>query len=145
MRPILMAAALFVALQCPSLATPADQISKLTGMHERSNRAALKRTLGVDPVRVPWCGAAVAWAVRKAGRKPPAGYMRAISWKQYGKAVTIRAARRGDIVVVKNRRGNHVSIVTKVSGGKVCATGGNQSNRVKQSCYSARSVVAVRR
>lgn len=145
MRLMILAAALLAALHGHALATPADQITKLSGMHERSNRAALKRTLGVDPARIPWCGAAAAWAVRKAGRKPPAGYMRAIAWRGYGKAVSMSHARRGDVLVLRNRRGHHVTILTRKAGGKVCAIGGNQGNKVKESCYSARAVVAVRR
>lgn len=145
MRLFVLAAALLVALQSPSLASPADNLQKLSGMHERSNRAQLKKILGIDPARIPWCGAAVAWAVKKAGRKPPAAPLRAISWRSYGKSVTISSARRGDVFVVRNRRGHHVSIVTKKSAGKICGIGGNQSNQVKESCYGARSVVAVRR
>lgn len=145
MRSFILAAALLVGFASPCLATPADQISKLNGMHERSNRAALKRTLGVDPARIPWCGAAAAWAVRKAGRKPPAGYMRAIAWRGYGKAVSMSHARRGDVLVLRNKRGHHVTILTRKAKGKICAIGGNQGNRVKESCYSARAVVAVRR
>lgn len=145
MKALVFAAALAATIS-HAHATPADNLSKLTGMHERQNRAQLKRILGIDPARIPWCGAAVSWAVRKAGRKPPAAPLKAISWRSYGKAVTLSSARRGDVVVVRNRRGHHVAIITRQPNkGKVCALGGNSSNRVKETCYSARAVVAVRR
>lgn len=124
---------------------PADSLSRLSGMHERENRAQLRRMLGVDPARTPWCGAAAAWAVKRAGRKPPTEPMHARSWRKYGRAVAISNARRGDVVLLRNRRGHHVSIVTHMAQGKICAIGGNQSNRVQESCYSMRNVVAVRR
>ena len=144
MRAIIIAAILSVTIQS-SYATPADNLAKLSGMHERSNRVQLRKILGIDPARIPWCGAAVAWAVKKAGRKPPAAPLRAISWRSYGKSVTLSSARRGDVVVVRNRRGHHVALVTRKKGGAVCMVGGNQSNRISEKCVSARSIVAVRR
>lgn len=146
MKALFFAAALAATIP-HAHATPADTLSKLSGMHERQNRAQLKKSLGVDPARVPWCGYAVAYAIRKASpsKKPPAGYPRAISWARWGKAVTLSSARRGDVVVVKNRRGHHVALITSASKGKVCMIGGNQSSRVSEKCVSARSVVAVRR
>ena len=134
-----------IAVSTPVHATPADTLAKLSGLHERANRSQLKKILGIDPARIPWCGAAVAYAVKKAGRKPPQAPLKAISWRSYGNAVSLSSARRGDVVVVRNRRGNHVALLTRKQGNSVCIVGGNQSNRVSEKCVSARAVVAIRR
>lgn len=115
--------------------------SGYSGLHERKNNKALRRLLGVNPARTPWCGAFAAVVARKAGKKPPRGYMRARAWLAYGKPVRLSAARRGDIIVLRR----HVGILQTKKGGKVCLIGGNQSNRVKVSCYHARQVIGVRR
>lgn len=114
---------------------------KYVGLHERSNNATLRKVLGVNPARVPWCGYFITALVRKIGGKIPSGNGRAISWRNIGKPVTLSSARRGDLVVMRN----HVTIYTKRTKGRVCGIGGNQSNRVRESCYSAGRVLAVRR
>lgn len=116
-------------------------MSRYEGMHEIRNRKALKAMLQVDPRRTPWCGAMMTYAVKKIGRKPPAGSLKAASWKHYGRAVKRSAARRGDVAVV--RGGRHVIAFSHWKGSKACGKGGNTSNRVAAACYSG--VVAVRR
>lgn len=114
---------------------------KYMGMHERTNRAALKRMLTIDPVRVPWCAAYATFVIRKAGRKPPRSPFMARSWLRYGKPVKLSWARAGDIVVT----GRHVGFFHSRSKGRVCLVGGNQTNRVQLSCYAAGRVRGVRR
>lgn len=147
-----IAAGLFLAAICVFVVfvatTPANagllsNAKSYVGLHEREHRQTLKRTLGVDPARVPWCGYFLAHVVRKSGMKPPAGYGRAISWAKWGRSVPVRQARAGDIAVV--RGGRHVGVVSHVSGGKVYLVGGNQSNRVRLSGYPLRGVVSIRR
>lgn len=111
------------------------------GLDERANTATLSRMLGVNPRRVPWCGFFVAAMVKRTGGKLPEGHGRAIAWKTAGRAVTLTSARPGDIVVM----GRHVMIYSKRDGNRVCGVGGNQSNKVRETCYSAKRVVAVRR
>lgn len=120
-------------------------LKSMDGWHERSNRKALQSRLGVNPSRTPWCGYAVAYAVRKAGGTPVKGYPRAVSWKRFGKGVKLSQARKGDVVVIKTKRGHHVSIFSYRKSGRVCLRGGNQSNRIKVTCYRASSVRSVRR
>lgn len=122
-----------------------NQIKKLKGLHERKHRKRLQKILGVNPAKVPWCGYILKWAVKAAGRRPPKGYAAARSWKRYGKRVSLKNARRGDIMVLRNRRGNHVTVFSHRSKGRYCGLGGNQSNRVKLSCYRSSSIVAIRR
>lgn len=118
--------------------------AKYTGLHERKNNRALRRLLGVNPARVPWCGYFVATVARQAGKRPPRGFPAARSWTRFSKPVRPSQARRGDVVVVKNRRW-HVGIFHSRKNGKVCLLGGNQSNGVRVSCYPSRRVRAVRR
>lgn len=121
-------------------------IKKLEGLHERKHRRQIKRIVGVDPVRTPWCGAAVAYAVRKAGGVPVKGHLGAANWKRFGKAVKRSGARKGDIVVYRFKRGHHVAIFSHFTkAGRHVACGGNQSNRFKCSSYRNSSMKAVRR
>ena len=116
------------------------------GLKEGTRRA--NKAMGVNTRRVPWCGYYVAAVVRKSGRKPVKGYPSARSWERFGTPVKLAHIRPGDIVTVYSRRARskrHVGIYSHRSQGKVCLIGGNQSNRVKVSCYSAKLVRAVRR
>lgn len=120
-------------------------LKQIEGLHERKHRKKLKSIVGVDPARVPWCGYAAAYAIKKAGKTPPKGYPRAASWKRYGTAVNRSSARAGDIAVIRTRRGHHVTIVSHIKDGRLYGIGGNQGNRVKVSGYRLGSVVSVRR
>jgi uncharacterized protein (TIGR02594 family) len=73
----------------------------------------------------------------------------AISFAKYGQAT--KTPVKGDIVVLKTGRsrrgfsGNHVGIFQNFSGTRVAVLGGNQSNRVKVSYFSKRSVITYRK
>jgi len=102
--------------------------------------------VGINPSTTPWCGAATAYAVRKAGGKPVAGHNKAVNWKKFGRGVSLASARKGDVVVLRFKRGYHVGIYSKkVKGGRVEICGGNMSNRFKCSAYRTKWVKAVRR
>jgi uncharacterized protein (TIGR02594 family) len=123
-------------------------LKSMEGWHEKSNRKAIQSRIGVNPSRVPWCGYAVAYSIKKAGGKPPANYASGNGYVRYGKAVKLSQARKGDIVTVRSSRarsGSHVGIFSHKQKGRVCLIGGNQSNRVQVSCYRAASVRSVRR
>jgi uncharacterized protein (TIGR02594 family) len=111
------------------------------GQHERKNRKSLKKSLGVDPVRIKWCGAFMSLVTKRAGYKTPKNQNMARSWASFGKKVSLRNIRKGDVLVMRN----HVTIYTRKSKSKVCGVGGNQGNSVKESCYSTGKVIAVRR
>ncbi|MEM7068041.1 MAG: TIGR02594 family protein [Pseudomonadota bacterium] len=118
---------------------------RYVGLHERKHTKKLARTVGVNPRRTPWCGAFVGAVVKKAGKSVPAGHLKAATWKRVGKGVSLKRAKKGDIVVVRTKYGNHVGFYHGVKGGKVQLLGGNQSNRVQISNYRIGSVQAVRR
>lgn len=121
----------------------ASSAKRYLHMSERANTRALAKILGVNPRKTPWCGAFVAHIAKTSGRRVPRSPNLARSWTKYGKRVT--KPRRGDIVVLRSKRGYHVSIVDSVSGKWLMAVGGNQRNRVQVSRYSLRAVVAFRR
>lgn len=118
---------------------------RFLGMHEVKHNKALRRTVGVNPRRTPWCGAFVAAIVKMNGKAAPKGHARAASWKRWGKGVPLKKARKGDVVVIRTKRGHHVGFFAGFKDGRVTLLGGNQSNRVKYSNYRIRSVQAVRR
>lgn len=120
-------------------------IERVAGLHERKNNKTIRRMVGVNPARTPWCGGAVAYAVRKAGGKPVKGHLKAVNWKRFGRGVSLKSARKGDVVILRTKRGHHVSIYKGRSKGRVTLCGGNQSNRFKCSNYRSSSVRAVRR
>jgi len=148
---LLIASMVCVALAILTIDADASQarltaIKKLEGLHERKHRTQIKRIVGVDPVQTPWCGAAVAYAVRKAGSKPVSGYLGAANWNRFGKAVKRSGARKGDIVVYRFKRGHHVAIFSHFTkGGRHVACGGNQKNSFRCSAYRNASIVGVRR
>lgn len=121
------------------------QASRYVGLNESSNRKSLRRLLGVNPSSTAWCGAFVAAMVRSHGKQPPAGYKMAKSWIRYGRSVSLKSARPGDIVVFRFKRSYHVAILIEVRRGVIKAIGGNQSNTVRISNFDPGNVVAVRR
>ena len=134
---------LFAGLLMAGINAEASTLSiaqKYIGLHERANRATLRKMMGFDP-RSPWCGAFAGFVVRKSGRKPPPGHNMARSWLRFGKAVKLAQARAGDVVVL----GRHVGIFHSRRVGKVCLVGGNQSQMVKLTCYAASKIRGVRR
>lgn len=115
------------------------------GLHEVKHTGKLAKAIGVNPRRTPWCGAFVATVAKRAGKGIPGGHLRAASWKRAGKAVSLKSARKGDVVVVRTRRGHHVGFYAGRSKGRVQLLGGNQSNMVKISNYRIGNVISVRR
>ncbi|MEM9278323.1 MAG: TIGR02594 family protein [Pseudomonadota bacterium] len=118
---------------------------RYVGLHERKHTGKLSKTLGVNPRRTPWCGAFVGAVVSKAGISVPQGHLRAATWKKAGKGVSLKNARKGDVVVIRTSYGHHVGFYAGQKNGKVQLLGGNQSNQVKVSNYRVGSVQAVRR
>ncbi len=115
------------------------------GLHEKKHTGKLQRSIGVNPRRTPWCGAFVGTVVKKSGKTPPPGHLRAASWRNWGKPVKLKRARKGDVVVVRTKYGSHVGFYSGIKGGKVQLLGGNQSNQVKISTYRVNSIQAIRR
>lgn len=118
---------------------------KYIGLHEKKHTSRLRKYIGVNPRRTPWCGAFVGSIAKRAGKSVPKGHLRALNWKRAGRAVSLKHARKGDIVVVRTKYGHHVGIYSGKKNGRVQLLGGNQSNQVKISNYRIGSVVSVRR
>ena len=118
---------------------------KYMGLHENKHTGKLRKAIGVNPRRTPWCGAFAGTVAKRAGKKAPGGHLKAASWKRAGKAVSLKNAKKGDVVVVRTKRGHHVGFYAGRTKGRVQLLGGNQSNMVRISNYRTGSVVSVRR
>jgi uncharacterized protein (TIGR02594 family) len=99
-----------------------------------------------------WCGAFVDHVLENLGvARLDTGdkydNLRAAQYLGYGEdAGGVDNAQAGDLIVVRNTDGWHVSFyVGKNEKGDVLALGGNQGNSVKVSAYSAAKVKGVRR
>lgn len=105
----------------------------MMGLSERGNRGALRRTLGVDPARTPWCAAWANAVLRRNGYRGTGSNM-ARSFYRYGAP---SQGNIGDIAVMPH----HVGFVAgyQVRNGRryVGVLGGNTSNRVKTAWYPA--------
>lgn len=115
------------------------------GLHENKHTGKLSKYIGVNPRKTPWCGAFVATVSKRAGKRVPSGHLRAANWKRVGKAVSLKNARKGDLVIIRTKRGYHVGFYAGRSKGRVQVLGGNQSNMVKISNFRVGSVQSVRR
>lgn len=116
--------------------------NQYVGKHERANRGQLKNLMNVDPARTPWCAAFVNSILRKSGNDGSRD-LTARSFLRWG--VKVSNPQEGDVVVVRTSRGYHVGFFVGFRKGQVLVLGGNQSNSVKITAYSKRSVVAYRR
>lgn len=112
------------------------------GMHEGKNSRSLMNLIKVNPRKTPWCAAFANAVLKKTGKKGT-GSLTAKSFMGWGKRVTRPVA--GDVVILRNKHGYHVGFYVGRKGGQVLVIGGNQSNSVKVTAYSARSVVQYRR
>lgn len=143
---LILIVSLMVALPIDQAYASTYKLAKsYMGLHEKKHTTKLKRAIGVNPRRTPWCGAFAGTVAKRAGKKTPSGHLRAASWKSAGKAVSLKNAKKGDVVVVRTKYGHHVGFYAGRSKGRVQLLGGNQSNMVKISNYKVRSVVSIRR
>lgn len=104
---------------------------------------------------VPWCSAFVnyiCWLVRLPRSKD----LRARSWLQIGKGITLDQAVPGDIIVLQRGSGEqpgpdvidapgHVGFYAGRAGDLIEVLGGNQSDTVKISRYPKSRLLSVRR
>ena len=108
------------------------------GLHERRNRAQLRRWLGVDPARTRWCGAYVAARLRALGKPLPRNALAVSAWRHWGRSVQPRPG------VVAVFRHSHVGIVAAVRPGCVLVTSGNDSNAIRTRCRRPSSIASYR-
>lgn len=94
-----------------------------------------------------WCAAFVGAMLKRAGVKGT-GKLTARSYLDWGKAIDLKDAQPGDILVFQ--RGNstwqgHVGFFVGRSGAMVRVLGGNQSDSVKEQHYPVSKLLGVRR
>ena len=99
-----------------------------------------------------WCGAFVDHVLNNLGLdslNTNDKYDKLIAKKylKYGDKVDIKDAKPGDLVIVKNPDGFHVTFLTSISrdGSTLNGLGGNQSNSVKVSQYESSQIQGIRR
>jgi hypothetical protein len=140
-RPLLLAALMLPAPMMVQAVMAADMVSiarKTAGLHERKHRATLRRMIGVDPVRTPWCGAWLGYVVRLAGKRPPAGFQSSAAWRRAGRA---SGPAPGRIVNLKHR---HVALMTGFCRGGVRVISANWRNQVGENCRPFRTIRGYR-
>jgi uncharacterized protein (TIGR02594 family) len=111
-------------------------------MTEGKNAGSLSKLLKVNPRKTPWCAAFANAILKKKGKKGT-GSLTARSFFAWGKRVT--KPQQGDVVIIKTKRGYHVGFFVARKGNQVLVIGGNQSNSVKVTAYSIKSVAQFRR
>ena len=135
-------ASIFISSVNEVYSSPMPYAKQYVGKNERKNRVQLKGLLNIDPARIPWCAAFVNSILKKSGNKGSKS-LKANSFLSWG--VRVSKPREGDIVIIKTGHGYHVGFFAGFKNGKVLVLGGNQSNSVKITAYSAKRVVQYRR
>lgn len=108
-----------------------------------------------DDDSVPWCSAFINWICWFA-RLPRSKNLRARSWLEVGKGISLDQAEPGDIIVLKRGKGEqpgpdvlkapgHVGFYAGRFGDFIEVLGGNQSDTVKVSRYPEKRLLGVRR
>ena len=102
----------------------------------------------VDDDDTPWCAAFVGSVLAQTGMQGT-GQLNARSYLEWGEAVDLTRAKRGDIVVFwrVSRDGwqGHVGFYHGIDGNNILVLGGNQGNAVSVAPYSADRLLGVRR
>ena len=91
----------------------------------------------------PWCGTFVAHCFQFVGYSVPKGWMRALDWAEWGRA--LEAPMVGCVAVLKRDGGGHVGfVVGQDPKGNLLILGGNQGNKVSIAAFPRYRVVAYR-
>lgn len=95
---------------------------------------------------VPWCAAFVGAVLAEVGLIP-SGSLMARSYATWGREVSLREARPGDVVVFPRGAppSGHVGFLIGFDGDRVIIRGGNQGNAVSDQRYAASTILAIRR
>lgn len=94
---------------------------------------------------IPWCGVAAAIFAVRAGKTPPSGYLAALSWAAFGRAVRLADAALGDVLVFTRSGGGHVGLYVGEDDTAFHVIGGNQSDAVTIKRIEKSRLYAVRR
>lgn len=79
---------------------------------------------------IPWCGLFAAIVMHRAGRPVPSGFLRALSWNQFGAAVDSSQAMLADVLTFTRKGGGHVGLYVGEDTTAYHVLGGNQGNKV---------------
>lgn len=120
-------------------------VSEVTGAGSNSRIIEYHSTtsLAARSDSVPWCSSFVNWVLNSAGI-PGTQSATALSWRNWG--VSSRGPTYGAVAVIDYGGGKgHVGLVAGVSAtGGVVLLGGNQSDTVKYSTFTASKIVTYR-
>lgn len=92
---------------------------------------------------IPWCGLFIAYCAKQAGVQVVTAPLRALSWAEYGTAVT--EPMLGDILTFKRDGGGHVGLYVGEDDRYYHVLGGNQSNSVSVSRIAKSRLYKARR
>lgn len=92
---------------------------------------------------IPWCGLFIAYCAKQAGVQVVPAPLRALSWAEYGTAVT--EPMLGDILTFKRDGGGHVGLYVGEDDRYYHVLGGNQSNSVSVSRIAKSRLYKARR
>ena len=76
---------------------------------------------------LPWCAGFVSYCLKKNGNKIPY-LLRAKSFADYGKQLTIKELKSGDLVIFNRQGGGHIGIIEKINKDSFISIEGNVGN-----------------
>jgi uncharacterized protein (TIGR02594 family) len=92
---------------------------------------------------IPWCGLAMGWVAKQAGKKYPRAFMRALSWITFGSAQKV--AMLGDVLVSKRLGGGHVMMYVGEDIEAYHVIGANQRDAISIVRKPKKTIIAIRR
>jgi uncharacterized protein (TIGR02594 family) len=125
---------------------------KIYGVHEYPGTAdspvilSWAKELGINWYyhdATPWCGLCMGVVAERAGKKVPNDLLAALSWANFGIAVT--QAMLGDVLVFHRTGGGHVALYIGEDDEAYHCLGGNQSDQVDIARVPKNRLFAIRR
>lgn len=101
--------------------------------------------LDQDDSTTAWCGLFRGYVGHVTMTGLPREHYRARRWMEWGEAVTLAQAVRGDTVITQRSGGHHVALFDRMEGHVVYLLGGNQGNKVSIAAFSSGVIIGVRR
>jgi uncharacterized protein (TIGR02594 family) len=115
-------------------------VKEITGNNDGKDVEKYLKTVGLGPGKSSyWCGAFVNWTLKEVNIKTVNQPAWALNWRKYGTSLSKPAF--GAIATKKRGSGGHVGFVAGItSSGGIVLLGGNQSDSVNYTVYSAGTV-----
>jgi len=101
-----------------------------------------------DDSATAWCGCFRGAVGNETMTGTPPAYYRALSWSTWGVAVDVTKPstwEQGDTLVMPRRGGNHVALLSSLSGKSALCLGGNQRDSVSLQSFPITRIAHVRR